>query len=80
MRETLSDYLFPMPSTLYGVGSLLDLVAQLNSYNVSPTEAIADLIALHCDVASISSEMRAALEQEIASLLATKGGEIAARR
>jgi hypothetical protein len=69
-----------MPSPLYGVASLLDLAAQLNSYNVSSTEAIADLIALHCDVASVSSEMRAAIEQELASLLATKGGEVATRR
>jgi hypothetical protein len=63
-----STYLFPEPSALHGVARLLDLGVQLDSYNVSLTEAIADAIAIHCDWLAVGQDLRGAMKAKDAEL------------
>jgi len=66
--KKFSTYLFPEPSALYGVASLLDFGARLNSYNESLTDAIADAIALHCDWSAVGQNLYDALKAQIKEL------------
>lgn len=69
MGEKYSTFLFPEPSALYGWARLLDLGAQLDSYNVSLTPEIADALALHCDWSAVGDDLRTALEVELTEFL-----------
>lgn len=64
-EKKFSTYLFPDPSPLYGVARLFDLGATLDAYNISPTEAMADAIAMYCDWAAVGEDMKKALLQEL---------------
>ena len=57
-----SDYLFARPSFLGGVARLFDFTGTLNSYNVSPSEGVADIRAFQQDWKAIGDDMRRALE------------------
>jgi len=63
-----ATYLFPEPSALHGVASLLDFGAKLNSYNDSITGAVADAIALYCDWSAVGQDLRDALKTQLAEL------------
>jgi hypothetical protein len=56
-----SDFLFARPSFITGIARLFDFAGTLNSYNISPSEQIADARALHQDWKAIGDDMRAAL-------------------
>ncbi len=58
-----STFLFPEPSTLYGVGRLLDLTGQMDSYNVSVTEAVADALAMYCDWSAVGHDLRNSMRE-----------------
>lgn len=60
-----STFLFPEPSGLYGVARLFDLTAQLDSYNTSVTEAVADAIAMYCDWSAVGQDLRNAMKMSI---------------
>lgn len=60
---TGSVFLFPSPRILYGIARVLDLGAQLDSYNVSPTPAGADALALFSDWRMVGRDLEHALEQ-----------------
>jgi hypothetical protein len=64
-EKKFSTYLFPEPSSLYGLARLLDLGAGLDSYNVSPTAAIADTIAMYCDWSAVGEDIKKVLLAEL---------------
>lgn len=68
----MTDFLFAKPSALYGFARLLDLGAQLDSYNESPTPAIADFLALLTDWSVVGQDMTSALEHELKERSQTK--------
>lgn len=60
---TSSDFFFPTPSTLYGIARLVDIGAQLDSFNTSLTPEEADFLALYFDLCMVGKDFRAALKQ-----------------
>lgn len=56
-----SDFLFSNPSFLSGVARTLDLWAQLDSYNISPSPASADAVALRNDWRAVEEYLREAV-------------------
>lgn len=67
-----TDFLFPTPSPVYGLARLLDLAAQLDTYNTCPTGAIADAIAIYNDWAVVGDDILRAIERELADNLAAR--------
>ena len=67
-----TDFLFAMPSPIYGIGRLLDLGAQLDSYNESLTAAIADFLALSSDWRIVGQDLESAFRATLDELLAVK--------
>jgi hypothetical protein len=65
-----TDFLFPAPSSLYGLARLLDLAGQLDTYNTSPNGAIADYIAIYNDWSVVGGDLLEALEKELEEHLA----------
>jgi hypothetical protein len=65
-----TDFLFPKPSSVYGLARLLDLACQLETYNTSPNGAIADAIAMLNDWSVVGGDLYKALEQALAEHLA----------
>lgn len=61
MDLRLTEFLFPRPSVLYGIARLVDLGAQLDSYNFAITPDEADSLALYSDVFMVGSDFRAAI-------------------
>ena len=55
-------FLFAMPSIWSGMARVLDIYGQLDSYNVSPTDDIADAKALYCDFRMIGQDLQKAIE------------------
>jgi len=64
-----STFLFPASSILYSFGRLMDLGAQLDSYNVSATPAQADVIALGSDWLAASDDVREAFSLAVTDYL-----------
>ena len=64
-----TDYLFPKPAAIYGLARLLDIAAQLDTYNTAPTGAIADAIAMYNDWAVVGDDVLAVLIRELESRL-----------
>lgn len=58
-----TDFLFARPSFTEGVGRLLDFGGTLTQFNASPTEEVADLVALRSDVAVVAQDFQKVLEQ-----------------
>lgn len=56
-----TDLLFARPSFVTGMARLFDFGGTLNTYNVSPSEAEADIRAIHSDWKAIGNDMRSAL-------------------
>jgi hypothetical protein len=59
----LTDSLFVMPHPLFGVARLMDLGAELDSYNVSQTPEEADALALLCDWRMVGRDLRTAISK-----------------
>ena len=55
------DFLFAMPSWVSGVARTLDLVAQFDSYDESPTGKIADAKALFSDWRIVGETLASAM-------------------
>ncbi len=75
MGSTTTDFLFPRPDAVYGLARLFDLAALLDTYNESPTPAIADALAMYCDWASVGMDLEWALERELVEYLERQGSE-----
>lgn len=79
-----TSFLFPVPSILYGFARVLDLGAQLDSYNVSPTPAQADSLSLANDWMAASTEVNratiASLTEYLSKYLETEDGQAAIRK
>jgi len=58
-----SDFLFARPSLIGGMAKLLDFGGTLKTYNYSPSEELADLIATSQDWKAIGSALRKAFEE-----------------
>lgn len=58
-----SDFLFARPSFLGGVARILDLGGTIKIYNDSPSELIADIIALRADWKAVGNEIKIATAQ-----------------
>ena len=57
------DFLFAMPSWVSGVARTLDLGAQFDSYNESPTGKIADAEALFSDWRIVGETLASAMRE-----------------
>jgi hypothetical protein len=64
-----STFLFPTPSILYSFGRLVDLGGQLDSYNVTPTPADADIFAFMNDWSAVSDDLREAFGEALMKYL-----------
>ena len=62
---TLSELLFPRPSVWYGIARLIDLGAQLDSYNTSPTPSDSDALAMFADWLMVGEDFRGPIEEYI---------------
>jgi hypothetical protein len=58
-----SDYLYDTPSYLTGFARALDLWDAFSEYNVSPTPAMADAIAIYSDWRSVGEDLLVAARQ-----------------
>lgn len=58
-----SDFLFARPSMLEGVARILDFGNTLNEYNGSPSDEVADEVALRMDWAAVGHYLRSALRE-----------------
>jgi len=58
-----SDFLFARPSLVGGMARILDFGGTLKIYNESPSEGMADCIALSEDWKAVGNALRAALEK-----------------
>lgn len=56
-----TDFLFARPGFVTGVARLFDFGGTLNTYNVSPSEEMADTHALQADWRVVGDDMRIAL-------------------
>ncbi len=61
-RLSASEFLFPGPSILYGFARLLDLGAQLDSFNEMPTPQQADFWAMYGDRYMVGKDFWSAVE------------------
>lgn len=59
--RTLTDFLFARPSFLAGVARLLDLDAQIDVYNQSPTTSEADARAIYSDWRMVGEDLHTAI-------------------
>lgn len=57
-----TDFLFSMPSALFGAARTLDLAGQFDCYNESATPQEADARALLADVVVVAADLKKALE------------------
>lgn len=58
----MSDFLFARPSLLSGAARTLDLFGTFTAYNESPSEAIADAVALATDWHAVGDDIQSAAE------------------
>ena len=56
----MTDFLFSQPSFLSGCARVLDLGAQLDGYNESPSPASADARAMYADWLAVGKDIIAA--------------------
>ena len=56
--EPRSDFLFAVPSFIEGMARVLDLGGTFTDYNYSPSDEMADAIAIGMDVAVVGKDMR----------------------
>ncbi len=64
---TLTEFLYPTPSVLYGIGRLMDLGAELDSYNFSLTPEEADAVAIYSDWFMVGTDFKAAIQECLSS-------------
>ena len=57
-----TTFLFSTPSLLSGMARMLDIYGQLDSYNISETEEMADAKALYSDFRIVGQDLRQAIE------------------
>jgi hypothetical protein len=62
-RKIKSDFLVASPSLQSGAARLFDFYGLYDSYNISPTEAQADAIAVFADWLVVGQDIQGALEQ-----------------
>lgn len=60
---TYSDFLFARPSAVEGIARMLDFGNTFNEYNSSPSDEIADEIALRMDWKAVGSYLRDAMRE-----------------
>lgn len=70
-----SDLLFAQPSALYGLARLFDLGGTFDSYNESPTPAMADAWALLNDWCHVGQDLVIAFPDALADALRTQARE-----
>jgi len=58
-----SDFLFARPSFLEGIARIFDFGNTLNEYNSSPSDDIADEVALRMDWGAVGDNLRNALRE-----------------
>lgn len=58
-----SDFLFPAPSPLYGVARLMDLGANLDSYNEVTTPEQADRLAIMMDWYVVGLDLKRSVDR-----------------
>jgi len=59
----MTDYLFAKPNFLEGVARALDLGATLVLFNDSPTEQMADRLAMQSDWVAVGEDIREAIRR-----------------
>ena len=62
-RRIKTDFLFPTPSFIIGMGSAFNLFGNYYHYNTLPTGEEADARALRNDFEMVGQDIRAALNQ-----------------
>ncbi len=62
-RKVKTDFLVGSGSFLIGTARLLDFYGQFDEYNVSPSEAEADAMAMFSDWLIVGQDIQDALEQ-----------------
>jgi hypothetical protein len=58
-----SDFLMARPSAIEGIARIFDFGNTLNEYNVSPSERLADEIALRMDWAAVGHYLKDAMRE-----------------
>jgi len=59
----MTDYLFARPDFLSGMARALDLGATLVLFNDSPTEQMADRLAMQSDWSAVGEDIREAIKR-----------------
>ncbi len=60
-----SGLLYSEPTFLRGVASILDLGGNLLAFNVSPTDAIADMLAIRSDWRAVGGDIGTAMNEQL---------------
>jgi hypothetical protein len=71
-----TELLFASPSFLTGMGRVLDLFGEMDAYNVSPNEQVADYIALLNDWKAVGGDLTAALRRYAAAVEAEQARQL----
>jgi hypothetical protein len=58
-----TDFLFAVPSLLFGLARTHDIAGAFDAYNLSPSPAIADRRALWCDWYMVGQDLRTAMQR-----------------
>ena len=65
-RPLFTDYLYAVPSLLFGIARLFDFWGSFTSYNTSLSNREADSKAIYSDWRAVGQDLRTATRQHIA--------------
>lgn len=73
--ESYSDFLFAQPRALFGVARLFDAASTFDTYNESPSPAVADAWALFTDWRQVGQDLSTAIVAALVEALETQAHE-----